>query len=118
MNYLLDDEKILERKNISLTEMSGICDYNVLISFYSKDNIHSVPDDIFCSNPKISKYRKGCLSSRIIDKLYDLSDDTSDTASCQRREEIKDELLQIKKFFVKYSEEDDDIPLFLMRDKE
>jgi hypothetical protein len=114
MNYLLDDEKILKRKNISFRKMSGICDYNILISFYYKNKEHSVPDDIFCSNSKISKYNEGSLSSRIERKLYDLVKKTDNLDDYKKRVELRKELGQIDRFLDTYDDEEkNEIPDFL-----
>jgi DNA-binding Lrp family transcriptional regulator len=119
MRYLLADEKILKRKNTSFRKMSGICDYNVLISFYFKNKEHSIPDDIFCSNNHVSTYSEGCLSSRIESKLLELVQNSADHSDYLKREELRKELKQIDIFLEKYGEEKEfEIPDFLKRKSE
>lgn len=112
MIYLLEEENVLERKNNNHI----IYDYNVSITLNYNNNVFNIPDDMLCSNIKIFKYNKGFLSSRIIDKLYDLSKETTDLSPYHKRLKNKNELLHIRKIFEKYGEEDDDIPLFLRQE--
>ena len=118
ISYLLDDEKILERKNISLKKMAGICDYNVLISFCYDDKEYDIPDDIFCSNNKVSKYNDDCLSSRIKSKLFELAQKTEDFNDYLKRKELRRELKQIDKFLEMYGDNESDIPDFLKKIRE
>lgn len=111
LKYLLEEEKVLERKDNNHI----IYDYNVSISFHYNNKSFIIPDDEVCANNNISKYSKGCLTSRIEDKLYRLAKTPTDLSDFTKRKKLNEEFKQINILVEIFNEKKDEIPSFLRK---
>ncbi|MDD2435766.1 MAG: hypothetical protein PHO63_05920 [Bacilli bacterium] len=100
IKYLLEEEKVLKREPNNET----IYDANLSITLIYNDKMYNILDDIFCSNPNISKYRDGVLSSRIKNRLYKLGSKTDNIADYKQRLELMRELRQLDNFLDTYDD--------------